>query len=353
MKINHLFCKWMTVADGMRVPVSRHFRYSQIGVRGRYAAIDMYGAFLTTDAPGVGFFMKSSDSHSYRKFVNEYKQKQKQNFWTLISGKEPNFDRQIKLVEGALETCSNDPEKAKILATYQSCLYIAKEAEMLERIVQGIKDKMGSHTNKLYVSVVSHYKSRIATLDHDIRAAQINVKNGMDEAKLASWGNVVDQFHQLVDARRVWSVKKGGVESPDAFVQVFADMGIFDFVQSPFDTPILRDYNGTHYYFYPSGIVRARSSVDFDMIPYHELTVKASVVDLNSLSGGVDFTMTQAGKNKNKKYAHSDVVSSLYGQTRGNTLGALSFPELDLTFLCNHVGPTKDFADALNKYLER
>lgn len=343
----------MTVAEGLKVPVSRHFKYTQIGVRGRYAAIDMYGTFLTTEAPGVGFFVKSSDSHSYRKFVNEYKKAQKQNLWTLIAKKEPSYDRQIARVEKAMNECK-DEEKAKILAAYQSTLYTAKESEMLERIVQGVKDKMGRRTNKMYVSVISHYKSRIATLDHDIRATQANIKNGLSEEELNRWGEVVDKFHLLVDSRRLWSVEKGGMDSSNAYIQVFADMGIFDFIQSPFDTPILRDHNGLHYYFYPMGIIRARSSVDFDVISYKQLTFSASVVDLNTLTGDFNIMSRLSTKSKkSKKNQHTDAVGALYGQCKGNVLGRMEIPELDLAFYCNHTGPTMDFVNALNGFLGR
>ena len=162
MKLKNIFAKRITVADGLRIPVSRHFHYSLFGVRGRYEHTSHAIDFVCDGKPGTGFFTRSSDSHSYRQFVREAKKKTQQSPMTLILGKEPNFDKESKLIDEAFKHVDN-PDVRRILSSYQNVIILAKEEELLQRIVRAIKDKMGHHRDKTLTSVLSHYKSSIAT----------------------------------------------------------------------------------------------------------------------------------------------------------------------------------------------
>ena len=164
---------------------------------------------------------------------------------------------------------------------------------------------MGHRPNKTLTSILSHYKSRIATLQHEVKSAQININEFMNGEALAEWGHVVEEFGKLVDSRRLWHVEYDG--SRCYYHQVFFDMGIFDFVQSPFDTPVMRDSSGTHYYLYPTGLIKAQSSVDFEMIPIEDLNLEYGVVDLNTLENRPDF---YGARKKGKKKEISN--KSLY-----------------------------------------
>ena len=252
-----IFGKRITVAEGMRLRVSRHFSYSTFAVRGRHDNKLHLGNYICEWFPGTGFFARNSESHSYNRFVGECRKKLKQSFGTLLLKKEPNFDKEYARVAAVIDKCG-DGRKREILASYQSVLTLAKEEELLQRIVRAIKDKMGDHSDKRYVSVLMHYKSSIAGLQHDASAAQIDYSREMSEERVAAWRQVVDAFHLMVESRRVWSVYS--VDDTPAYEQVFFDMGIFDYIQVPGDTPVMRDHRGVHYYLLPDGIVEARLS---------------------------------------------------------------------------------------------
>lgn len=338
--------KRKTVAEGLRVPVSRHYFYSTFGVRGRYATIDQLGTFVTLDTPGTGFFAHASDSHSYQHFVAECRKKQKQNFWTLITHKEPNYAREQHLVESVLNK-TDDVHKKIILEHYLNCLIIGKEAEEMERIIRAVKDKMKRSRKSYHTSVISHYKSQIATLEHDISASRLNVKDGMDESTLKLWETVVDKFEVVVNARRLWSVEAGGTHVPDVYHQVFADMGVFDFINSPFDTPIIRDHRNNTYYLFPKALIRARSSVDFDIIPLDTLTFQFVSVDINTL---VNYKTNAPKHKKNGHGKPHDAVSNLYGMCHGQLVGEIYVPEIDLRLLCNRKESAEEFVRAINDF---
>lgn len=346
MKLKNIFAKRMTVADGVRLPVSRHFYYSTFGVRGRHDNIARTGNYVCSGTPGTGFFIHSSESHSYRRYVNEMRSKLNQNLLTLLLRREPNFDRELKRVNDAYANIQ-DEERVRILSSYQNVLALAKEEELLQRVVRGIKDKMGNHPNKMMVSILSHYKSSIATLEHDVKGTQIQSGADLDEASLAAWTKVVDAFHLLVESRRVWSVYMDG--DSQAYEQVFFDMGIFNYIQSPGDTPMMTDHLGRRYFLYPKGMIAARSSVDFDVYSWKDLEVKFHVVDITTLAVRPNFNSHHSGKKK-RRHSHNDALSTLYGTTRAQVVGEITIPKLELRFFVNHTGPAEDFVKALDEF---
>lgn len=340
----------MLVAEHMSVRVSRHFNYNYFGVRGRYDTMTRTGAYVNSLEPGTGFFVHESDSRSYRRFINEQKALIKQSFWTLILGKEPNYDKMIARTEKTLDGSLDEMQKT-ILVTYLNVLQMARDEEAVERIVRGIKDRMKGRPDKVLTSVLSHYKSSIATYQHEIKGVQINIEKCMDEASLKQWEDVVENFYKLMTTRRLWHVQN--INGRNTYNQVFFDLGIFDFIQSPFDTPVMRDINGNKYYLYPQGIISARNNCDFDFIPMSNLEFQYAPVDLNNLQDRPDFSVgiyKQGKKSRRSKY-HTDALSNLYATTsKSMTIGQLHIPQLGLTIYCNHTREVEDFVKSINAF---
>lgn len=346
MKFKPLSTRRMQVAEGLHLPVSRHFFYTYFGVRGRYDTKVHTGTYVNTGTPGTGFFVRDSDSQSYRRFVRAIKKKQGQNLFTLLFGKEFSFDKEIAAVEAALKNETNN-DKIEILSSYQSALLIAKDEELVERIVRAIKDKIGHHPNKYLVSILSHYKSRIASLEHEVKGAQYNIKDHMPETDLAAWGKVIETFREMADSRRIWQVVTEKGES--SYLQVFFDTGIFDFVQSPYDTPIFRTFDGICYYIYPNYVIRARTSVDFDILPINDVMADFAIVDINTLAVRPELYAHAQHSNKSH-HQPTDALSTLYGTTRAQEVGELVIPALGLTFLINHPKKVADFVNAIKEF---
>lgn len=346
MIVNPFTYKKVRLNNGIRLKVSRHFNYGFFGVRGRYDNVARTGAYVNTFEPGVGFFVHSLDSHSYRHFVKAEQKKLKQNFWTLILGKEPRFGKESKRVEKALESGNLTPVQNQILAQYLVMLNLGEKEEYFQRVIAALKKKMHSRRNNgqaSYLSgIISSYKTHVATLQHDAKGSQLNIKNMLTPEALEEWHKVVDAFYELVDVRRIWQVVDG-----DSYEQVFFDMGIFDYIQSPFDTPMMRDSKGGLYFLYPQGLICRRSNVDFDFIPMQELDIQGGSLDINTLTSDLDM---MPGRGRKRRY--SDAISTLYSTVSKGSMavGEFRIKNLDLTFCCNHVSNVVDFVKALNDF---
>lgn len=309
--------KRVKVTEGLYIKRSNHFYYTDFGVRD--GGEHHYGGrrYVNTGVPGTGFMERESESHSYHQFVRHNVARQKPNYWRMLFGKEPSYPKELKRAKLAL-ALADDPLKRQILDCYVNALSVGTTEERLERIVRGIKDKIGHKSNKFLVSVMSHYKNKISQLGHDMRSVELNVKDTCTEEQYEAYLRMVDAFAKVADCRRVWHANE---KSREVYQQVFFDMGIFDFIRSDNYLPILRDSNGVHYYMLPTAMIVARDSVDFDIVPLKNLTIVCQEL-------AIEETV--------------EVINSRLG----DAASMIRIPEMNLTWYFNHVRPIMHFVGA-------
>ena len=208
--------------------------------------------------------------------------------------------------------------KRQILDCYVNALTVGATEERLERIVRGIKDKIGHKSNKFLVSVMSHYKNKISQLGHDMRSVELHVKDTCNEEQYEAYLRMVEAYRKVADCRRVWHANEN---TREVYQQVFFDMGIFDFIRSDDFLPMLRDSNGVNYYLLPTVMIVARDSVDFDIVPLKGLTIVCQELAIQETV---------------------DVISSRLG----DAASMVRIPELNLTWYFNHVRPIMHFVGA-------
>ena len=309
------------ISDNLRIKVSNHFFYSDFGVRD---SSDMrhYGRrYICTGTPGTGFIERESESHSYHEFVRGHMSVQRPKYSNMLFDREPNYDRELKLANALLHS-TTDPRKRELVECYTNALTVGRMEEQIQRIIRGVKDKMGHHSNKYLVSVISHYKHKISQLERDMTSVEYHVKDHYSEETYKAYTEMIDAFSaMIVKCRRVWHHN----EKVDGhFAQVFFDLGIFDFIRNESFLPLMRDSYGTSYYLLPDAVIVARSSVDFDIVPLKTLTMVCQETAIEETT---------------------DLLSSRVGDAACMIL----IPELRLTFYFNHARVVIDFVNAVNE----
>ena len=309
--------KRFKVTEGLFINLSNHFYYTDFGVRDGGEHHYSGRRYINSGVPGTGFLERESDSHSYHNFVRSIVARQKPKYWRLLLNMEPSYQKELKRAKTALATAS-DPMKRRILDCYVNALTVGATEERLERIVRGIKDKIGHKSNKFLVSVMSHYKNKISQLGHDMRSVELHVKDTCSEEQYEAYLRMVEAYRKVADCRRVWHANEN---TREVYQQVFFDMGIFDFIRSDDFLPMLRDSNGVSYYLLPTVMIVARDSVDFDIVPLKGLTIVCQELAIQETV---------------------DVISSRLG----DAASMVRIPELNLTWYFNHVRPIMHFVGA-------
>lgn len=313
----------MRVADGLHLLVPNHFVYTDFGIRELGEACYDGRRFVMTDAPGTGFIVRATESYSYNKFVRSVKARQRHSYLRLLLGLEPDFDRTIEAVGKALQQ-STDPYGKELLECYANALTIARTEERVERIIRGIKDGMHHRSNRYLESVLNHYKSRIRQLERDMVSVVWHVKDHCSAETYEAYRKVVEAFAKVASSRRIWFYDKTRRKQ---YVQVFFDLGVFDFIHSEVHLPLLRTPEGVTYYLLPDAMIVARSSVDFDVVPLKTLTVVCQELAIEE--------------------SHESMVGRL-----GDAASMIRIPEFNLTFFFYHVRPVVHFVRALDKLKE-
>ena len=315
--------KRLKVADKLKVKVSNHFHYSDFGVRDSGEMRYNGRRYVASETPGTGFVERESESHSYHEFVRQQLAKQQPSYLRMVLGKEPDYAREIKRVNEALATCEN-AQKREMLECYLNALGVGLSEEKMQRVVRGIKDKMGHHSNKFYVSVLSHYKHKINQYEHDVASVEYDLKHHCSPETYEAYLAMVDAFKRVASCRRIWQYDG---DSKEHYLQVFFDMGVFDFIRSESFIPLIRDTHGRSIYLLPDSVIVARSSVDFDLLPLKTLTIVSQELAIEE---------------------PVDVLSSRLG----DAASMIRIPELGLSFYFNHVHAIVDFVEAVDKLKE-
>ena len=312
--------KRVKVAEGLHVWISNHFYYNDFGIRDAGEAHYSGRRFVLTGAPGTGFIERESESHSYHLFVRKHLARQKNSYTNLLFGREPNFEKSLAAANKALEQCT-DKRKRDFIDCYVNALTVAAKEERMERVVRGIKDKMGHHSNKFMVSVMSHYKNKMRQLEHDIISVIYHVKDHCSPETYAAYEKVVDLFTHVASCRRVWYYDP---MRRDSYSQVFFDLGVFDYIRSEKFLPLMRDPNGVCYYLLPDCMIVARGSLDFDVVPLKDLTVVS------------------------QELAIEEPNEALLGQM-GDAASMIKIPEFNLNCYFTHVRVVVDLVRALDQ----
>lgn len=311
--------KWVKVADGLYVRLSNHYRYSDFGVRDSGEMRYTGRRYVADETPGTGFIERESESHSYHQFVRRKLAEQRPSYWKLLLDKEPSFDKAIAEASKAMVNAT-DKRKRDFLECYVNALTVASKEEYAQRVIRAIKDKMGHRSDRFMSSVISHYKSKIRQLEHDMYAVQRHVKDRCTEENYEAYCEMVHAFTRVASCRRIWQPNT----QKRRYDQVYFDLGVFDYIRSDTYLPLMRDNLGRRIYFLPDVIIVARSAVDFDVLPLKTLTLVCQELAI------VEPT--------------EDMLSSI-----GDAASMIEIPELNLNFYFNHYHAIHDFVRAVDK----
>ena len=341
--------------------MSNYYTPTTFGILGHYEMTTKPGQYIEQGTPGTGFFVRNTSSHSYRSFVRGVKDANKKNYLRLLTGTQFSFRKEIKRAREAQQsTTSND--KKKILESYINMLEMASEMEWLERVIQALKDASHRHsTSRFRSNILNSYKTRQARLMHDCRGVQLHVLDTCTREQYDKFIPVAEAFAKACSSHRIWHMFTG--DDAGGSASVFFDMGIFNYVQQPATTPMMRDGYGVCYFLYPNMIIRARTAVDFDIIPMTEVSFVFREIPYDKVLETMSDSQVTSQRHRHYDSYHpdydameGDLLASSGHHTnqsekvRIRVVGEMYIPELDLRFCSQDVQSLRAFVDAMNHY---
>lgn len=377
--MNILPKKCIKVATGLYVLVTNHYLPSYFGIRhGSEETVYQASQFLETGTPGTGFYVRTSSSISYRNYVTKYRNKLRINYWKLLCGREFSFRRENIRVRAALRMLEEDkdkvpfsPVKAKILASYLEVLEHAREADLDARIIRGIKDKSHHHHKRLtgfQKGVLASYKSNIDKQASAAHRKMFMVRDYVPQEQYQQFEEVLEAFLKAASSHRIWHVREHADHTDSSYVPVYFDQGIFDYIQVPLMTPMMRDSHDNVYYIYPDFVVKAKSSTRFDMYDIRELTFVYREIPYDMISNRVSHRTKSVQHNKRIHRDYEQFGTGLLvneeaaavsidqmdtsEHIRMRVVGELGIPQLNLRFYSQDAHSMHELVRALKHYKE-
>ena len=158
-----------------------------------------------------------------------------------------------------------------------------------------------------------------------------------------------------------------GLES--SFMQVYFDLGIFNYIQAPLMTPMMRDAEGYRYFFYPEFVVKSKDAVDFSVHSLKELNflfrevpydmVSNMVIDSYYDRENTEDVSTHIHRRNYEQFGDGLLVNKdtkalneieEENKMRERVVGELYVPELNLRYYVRDFKSLKAFVTTLNRY---
>lgn len=277
--------------------------------------------YVSLGAPGFGFYVHSTDSHSYHNYYRDMRDESAYSYKKMLLGKNFSFSKAIKEVKKLYDEeqkKSHDDgtklSKDQILYSYMNCLKVTERAEYEERVYMALRHKSRMFgSNRRLQESSGHHRRVMSSMEHEMRTAQIDLTTIYSPEQLERYKNVGSAFEEMfMSCRRIWDLTTHNVEGHH-HAHVYFDMGVFDFIQVPGYFPLMNDGRGVHYFILPEHIVVARSATDFDMVPLKK-------------------------------------VSFIFHIARTEPQSEFTVPELGLSFRFSKFEKIKDFVETINAY---
>lgn len=312
--------KRVNIAPGVTLNFSKNGVSTSVGPKGARLSFGPNGTYLNTSIPGTGLYRRQKIGGGNNKTTNEPNPKQYDDnalgcvwgivaaffivaafvfweytdgefiglticilttgiisvffsvasFWSgnskQASGDDLNLQAEQSYVEKRLETLdfTNEPEKYQILSSYNQCLLILPQIGEAEKILTELKDK----TRKKYVNQIPVWQKKKEELSEGFESAKYSATATLSDEHKGKYESFCANINELTKSELLY--ERCGAINRKKFEITTGD---FDFIKSDYKTPVIVREDGTQLYFFPSFLINARNSTNFDVIPFRSIKI--------------------------------------------------------------------------------
>lgn len=176
-------------------------------------------------------------------------------------------------------------ETQEVLKNFIGCYELARQIEYETKVVNALEDKMRGASNAKLEQLLWEHQSKLEELNRQLADVQMDVDAPLTDEEKEAYGKLCDAFEQVMHSAYAWFVAPsnyGNPTEPHAQTigkrrQASAYVGVFDYLKSDFDVPVL-DTGDTQYYIYPKFVIKASNVCEFEVYPLTPSTITASIV---------------------------------------------------------------------------
>lgn len=176
-------------------------------------------------------------------------------------------------------------ETKEVLKNFIGCYELARQIENETKVVNALEDKMRGASNAKLEQLLWEHQSKLEELNRQLADVQMDVDAPLTDEEKEAYGKLCDAFEQVMHSAYAWFIAPSNYGSPTEphaqtigkRRQASAYVGVFDYLKSDFDVPVL-DTGDTQYYIYPKFVIKASSVCEFEVYPLTPSAITASIV---------------------------------------------------------------------------
>ena len=316
------------IAPGIYLDLSKVGVSTTIGVRG--SSLTRNGQYVNTGIPGTGFYERTKLVHTHQAHAplsNASADPQTAHantlvvaiamaigvfcislafsfsegcivwavfvvlliFVAVISGmagdKSKEVDPSLWIYKAKATLPKLQGETKEVLKNFIGCYELARQIEYETKVVNALEDKMRGASNANLEQLLREHQSKLEELNRQLADVQMDVDAPLTDEEKEAYGKLCDAFEQVMHSAYAWFVAPSNYGSPTEphaqtigkRRQASAYVGVFDYLKSDFDVPVL-DTGDTQYYIYPKFVIKASSVCEFEVYPLTPSAITASIV---------------------------------------------------------------------------
>lgn len=316
------------IAPGIYLDLSKVGVSTTIGVRG--SSLTHHGQYVNTGIPGTGFYERTKLVHTHQAHAplsNGSADPQTAHANTLvvaiamaigvfcislafsflegcivwavfvvllifvatISGmagdKSKEVDHSLWICKAKATLPKLQGETKEVLKNFIDCYELAKQIEYETKVVNALEEKLRGASNAKLAQLLWEHQSKLEELNRQLADVQMDVDAPLTDEEKEAYGKVCDAFEEAMHSAYTWFVAPSNYGSPAKPLtqttgkrrRASAYVGVFDYLKSNFDVPVL-DAGDTQYYIYPKFVIKASNVCEFEVYPLTPSAITASIV---------------------------------------------------------------------------
>lgn len=316
------------IAPGIYLDLSKVGVSTTIGVRG--SSLTHHGQYVNTGIPGTGFYERTKLVHTHQAHAplsNGSADPQTAHANTLvvaiamaigvfcislafsflegcivwavfvvllifvatISGmagdKSKEVDHSLCICKAKATLPKLQGETKEVLKNFIDCYELAKQIEYETKVVNALEEKLRGASNAKLAQLLWEHQSKLEELNRQLADVQMDVDAPLTDEEKEAYGKVCDAFEEAMHSAYTWFVAPSNYGSPAKPLtqttgkrrRASAYVGVFDYLKSNFDVPVL-DAGDTQYYIYPKFVIKASNVCEFEVYPLTPSAITASIV---------------------------------------------------------------------------
>ena len=161
--------------------------------------------------------------------------------------------------------------------------------------MNALEEKLRGASNAKLEQLLWEHQSKLEELNRQLADVQIDVDAPLTDEEKEAYGKVCDAFEQAMHSAYTWFVAPSNYGSPakphaqttGKRRRASAYVGVFDYLKSDFDVPVL-DTGDTQYYIYPKFVIKASNVCEFEVYPLTPSAITVSIVKYANGDGSPD-----------------------------------------------------------------